>query len=440
MALWKRCCIFVTDSNMSKKKNTKESKPQDKKKKVQGSKLQTKNQKPVKKKLYRNKYHAMLNVFGYSLLISLLWGMTRWVWVKSGVMPLSGNHIVPLFIIPILLTALHLLLCGHYIRAIHDKVEMIAWYTLPILSLLLFCSVGEYAEMRALSNNDYHHSFDETGKLLAIIWQIVLSVEAAMLFFIYRSYYVAKEYQESYGRTKGKLEKIQSHSKLIGNFLVFVLIPLVMVVLFVLILFDGYEFGGENGLLLVEWGSLHYSLVIERGEWWRLITHAFLHGGVSHLLSNLAMYYVCAIFLRKVGVWRTFVVFMLSCIASGACVLIFSEHNTVGASGGIFGLLTYWLIYEIRTSTNEDGTFNDDAKFPAQMLGYNIAYSFGSGISTSGHFGGLFAGLALGSIANLWPIVTWTLTALITLLLSVYVYSHRYGILNIHKQRTEMRK
>ncbi len=88
-----------------------------------------------------------------------------------------------------------------------------------------------------------------------------------------------------------------------------------------------------------------YGPAIKAGEYWRLITCAFVHGGEIHLFFNMmALWY----FGRQVellqGWWRMLVFFLASVLA-GSIVSLFvhetifhSVENSVGASGGLFGL------------------------------------------------------------------------------------------------------
>ena len=81
---------------------------------------------------------------------------------------------------------------------------------------------------------------------------------------------------------------------------------------------------------------------------WQLLTYAFLHGSVMHLLLN--MYALWLFGTRMENVWgsRTFAVYYFVCVIGAGVVqlLVASQgsgeggiYPTVGASGGVFGLL-----------------------------------------------------------------------------------------------------
>ena len=74
---------------------------------------------------------------------------------------------------------------------------------------------------------------------------------------------------------------------------------------------------------------------------WELLSYGFLHNGWFHLLSNmLGLYFFGNDLAEEVG-WKKFLLFYLSCIAFSGLVVSFTlEGYCVGASGGIFGLIS----------------------------------------------------------------------------------------------------
>ena len=77
------------------------------------------------------------------------------------------------------------------------------------------------------------------------------------------------------------------------------------------------------------------------GEYYRLITSAFLHTGVTHLAFNmLALWFVGSAIEPRLGRWRYLTVYLLS--ALGGSVLSYAVdspfQSSVGASGAVFGL------------------------------------------------------------------------------------------------------
>jgi len=78
---------------------------------------------------------------------------------------------------------------------------------------------------------------------------------------------------------------------------------------------------------------------------WQLVTYAFLHASVTHVLFNMLGLYSFGSDLERVWGTRRFLIYYFTCaIAAGLTQLVFSavtgaQYPTVGASGAVFGLL-----------------------------------------------------------------------------------------------------
>ena len=101
------------------------------------------------------------------------------------------------------------------------------------------------------------------------------------------------------------------------------------------------------GGTLYEKGALFGPLVAD-GEWWRLITTAFLHAGLLHLVFNmLALWWFGRILEGSLGHWRFLGLYIASALAGSAGALLLSPDTpTVGASGAVFGIFGAGLVLE----------------------------------------------------------------------------------------------
>jgi membrane associated rhomboid family serine protease len=128
---------------------------------------------------------------------------------------------------------------------------------------------------------------------------------------------------------------------------------------------------------------------VAHGEWWRLITAAFLHYGPIHLLLNMvALWWFGSLLGERIGSGRFIALYLVSGLAGSAGALLLDPTTpTVGASGAIFGVLGAGLIME---------HFQRDYVFGGQALGViviNLVLTFSiSNISIGGHIGGLIGG------------------------------------------------
>ncbi|MCC6197951.1 MAG: rhomboid family intramembrane serine protease [Burkholderiales bacterium] len=86
-------------------------------------------------------------------------------------------------------------------------------------------------------------------------------------------------------------------------------------------------------------------------EPWQLVTYAFLHGGFLHLALNMyALYLFGGSLEQVVGPRRYLVFYLVSVLAAGLTQLLVtaasgSIYPTVGASGGVFGVLLAYAVY-----------------------------------------------------------------------------------------------
>ncbi|HKB26787.1 MAG TPA: rhomboid family intramembrane serine protease [Methylomirabilota bacterium] len=84
------------------------------------------------------------------------------------------------------------------------------------------------------------------------------------------------------------------------------------------------------------------ALVRERvaaGEYWRMLSAPFLHGGVEHLVGNsIALFILGMVCEHAFGPGQFVVLYVLSGLAGSALSLVTSAGPSVGASGAIFGL------------------------------------------------------------------------------------------------------
>ncbi|MEJ0098336.1 MAG: rhomboid family intramembrane serine protease [Pseudomonadota bacterium] len=79
---------------------------------------------------------------------------------------------------------------------------------------------------------------------------------------------------------------------------------------------------------------------------WQLVTYAFLHGGFTHIIFNMFALYMFGPEIERLVGSRRFTVYYLVCVISAGLAQLAVQHfferqagPTVGASGGIFGVL-----------------------------------------------------------------------------------------------------
>ena len=128
---------------------------------------------------------------------------------------------------------------------------------------------------------------------------------------------------------------------------------------------------------------------------WTILTGAFLHGGLLHILFNmLSLYWVGRAIEPVMGRWRFLTLYLVSALGGSAFILAWCLIQpseifvaTVGASGAVFGM--FGAVFVLQRLGGSDTTSI------LTLLGINLVYGFVvSGISWQGHIGGAIAGVA----------------------------------------------
>ena len=106
-----------------------------------------------------------------------------------------------------------------------------------------------------------------------------------------------------------------------------------------LLIFDQYSLAslGANNLILVQ-----------NGQIWRLLTAAFLHGGLIHFIVNMYSLFIIGTQVETfIGKWKFLFVYIISAITGCMLSLVFSNATviSVGASGALFGLMGALLYF-----------------------------------------------------------------------------------------------
>jgi membrane associated rhomboid family serine protease len=166
----------------------------------------------------------------------------------------------------------------------------------------------------------------------------------------------------------------------------------VNVLVYLVTVAQGAGINSPGGSLFGKW--VLYGPAVADGDWWRLITAAFLHGSLIHIgLNMLALYWLGGPVETYLGHLRYAALYLVSGLAGSAGALLVNPAEvTVGASGAIFGILGALLIIEYQQTGQLAGQ-------ALTLIAINLLFSFSvPGISYGGHLGGLAGGI-LASLA-----------------------------------------
>lgn len=151
---------------------------------------------------------------------------------------------------------------------------------------------------------------------------------------------------------------------------------------------DGLRYGANHGP------------AIAAGEWWRLLSAAFVHYGLLHLAMNVwAIWVLAPLTERLYGTGAFLLLYLFGAIGcSAASVLVKPETFSAGASGAVFamigGILVFFLLHR---RAMPRGLFAGTMRWIGMLIGINLVLGLTSAnIDNAGHFGGLAAGIVAG--------------------------------------------
>jgi len=141
------------------------------------------------------------------------------------------------------------------------------------------------------------------------------------------------------------------------------------------------------------------------GYVWQIVTYAFLHDGLWHVLFNMLMLWMFGAEFEMQWGSRRFLEFYFFCVIGAAVVttamaysgFLLSPHSvTIGASGGVFGiLLAYGMIYGDREIFMFLLPFRIRAKYMVGILIFielAMVLQGPSGVANIAHLGGALFG------------------------------------------------
>jgi membrane associated rhomboid family serine protease len=109
-------------------------------------------------------------------------------------------------------------------------------------------------------------------------------------------------------------------------------------------------FGDQSFLWLALW-PVGTNIGVSFGPW-QLVTYAFLHGGLAHIFFNMFALFMFGSEIERLFGSRWFSIYYLVCIITAAIAQLVvaavtnaPPYPTIGASGGIFGILLAFGMY-----------------------------------------------------------------------------------------------
>ena len=162
---------------------------------------------------------------------------------------------------------------------------------------------------------------------------------------------------------------------------------------------DLMGFGGP----LVEAGNINQPAVAA-GQWWRIITSAFLHLGLLHLAFNMYALWLFGPVIEQLYGHVEFLLLYLLCAVGGSVLTILLQPDSAaaGASGAIFGMFGLAFVVSRRRHLILGPQARAIISQVGTLLVLNLFITFiaADRISWTGHVGGLLVGAALGLLLS----------------------------------------
>lgn len=192
---------------------------------------------------------------------------------------------------------------------------------------------------------------------------------------------------------KTENKKIDSFIK--ENNITFILIS-INIIMYLITALLSRNLINSNINVLIFLGAKVNSL-IDKGQYYRLITCAFLHGGLIHLGLNMYALYALGPLVEKIyGKFKYLSIYLFSAICSSLLSYLMSPSISIGASGAIFGLLGACLLISLKYKDRVGKAFVNNiisVIFVNLIIGFSV-----SNVDNFGHIGGLIGGILISGL------------------------------------------
>ena len=169
--------------------------------------------------------------------------------------------------------------------------------------------------------------------------------------------------------------------------------------IFVAMLVLSSKFGGDmfsiRGDVADVFGAKNRLAILYYGQWWRLITAGFLHGGIFHILMNSWVLYDLGAQVEHIyGTARFLTIYLISSVGGFLVSMWWSPALSLGASAALTGLIGAMMAYGKRT--NQSFVFSFYMRWVIMIAVIGLLFPM---IDNAAHFGGLAFGFGVGYIA-----------------------------------------
>lgn len=159
----------------------------------------------------------------------------------------------------------------------------------------------------------------------------------------------------------------------------------------------------EDPVFMAGHGAMSWESVMQRGQYYRLLTAMFLHFGADHLLQNMLILMLTGCRMeRAVGRIRYLLIYLGAGLAASVTSVLFTlqghEGIAAGASGAIFGIMGGLVCLLLKDTISRRRRYFQEIGLSGVIFMIVCASSYGffnSGVDNAAHIGGLVGGFIL---------------------------------------------
>jgi rhomboid protease GluP len=200
---------------------------------------------------------------------------------------------------------------------------------------------------------------------------------------------------------------------------------------------------------LIRWGADSGLHVILHNQWWRIITSAFVHVGVAHLIMNMWALWVLGTLAEAVLGTYLYLGIYFVCAIAASLMSLYWHPNVVGAgaSGAIMGILgAVVAVLKFARLPLPKAALQSSIRSLVQGAVLTLVIGFVGPIDNAAHVGGLLCGLFIGVLLCLTrradysvqrPLRQICLLAPFALMVPLAVAVQKHGEPWIHLQQAE---
>ena len=153
-----------------------------------------------------------------------------------------------------------------------------------------------------------------------------------------------------------------------------------------------------DGYTLIDFGAMYSPFIHGGGQWWRLVTAGFLHGGLLHILMNSWVLFDLGAQVEELyGASRMLTIYFISSVCGFYLSSMLKPGPSIGASAALCGLIGAMIALGVRDRSGFGAAIR---AVYVRWLIYILVFSFLPGVDMAAHVGGFAGGFGVAYLAG----------------------------------------